>query len=60
MHPAPDALRLLARQKPLPLELVAVHDRFGESVTPDQLMGKCGLTEGAIVAAVVVVLKRRK
>ena len=40
--------------------MVAVHDRFGESGTPDQLMEKYQLTEAAIVAALEVVMKRRK
>ena len=32
--------QLLAREKPLPSEVVAVSDSFGESATPDQLMEK--------------------
>ena len=44
----------------MPLEMVAVHDGFGESGTPDQLMEKYQLTEAAIVAAVEAVVKRRK
>jgi len=39
---------------------VAVHDSFGESGTPDQLMEKYGLTDAAVVAAVDAVMKRRK
>ena len=52
--------QLLARQEPLPLEMVAVNDSFGESGTPDQLMEKYGLMEADIVKAVEAVLKRRK
>ena len=52
--------QLLAREEPLPLEMVAVHDSFGESGTPDQLMEKYGLTDAAIVAAVEAVMKRKK
>lgn len=52
--------QLLAREEPLPLEMVAVHDSFGESGTPDQLMEKYGLTDKAIVEAVEAVMKRRK
>ncbi|GAA3962768.1 transketolase family protein [Hymenobacter antarcticus] len=52
--------QLLAREEPLPLEMVAVNDSFGESATPDQLMEKYGLTDAAIVAAVEAVMKRRK
>ena len=52
--------QLLAREEPLPLEMVAVNDSFGESGTPDQLMQKYGLTDVAIVAAVEAVMKRKK
>lgn len=51
--------QLLVRKQPLPLELVGVHDSFGESGTPDQLMEKYGLTEKNIVEAVQKVLKRK-
>ena len=52
--------QLLVREEPLPLEMVAVNDSFGESATPDQLMEKYKLNEAAIVAAVEAVMKRRK
>jgi transketolase len=52
--------QLLAREEPLPLEMVAVHDSFGESGTPDQLMEKYNLNEAAIVEAVEAVMKRKK
>ncbi|MDO7875740.1 transketolase C-terminal domain-containing protein [Hymenobacter sp. ASUV-10] len=52
--------QLLARQEPLPLEMVAVNDSFGESGTPDQLMQKYGLTEMDVVRAANDVLKRKK
>ena len=52
--------RLLACEEPLPLKMVTVHDSFGESATPDQLMKKYKLNEVAIVAAVEAVMKRRK
>jgi transketolase len=52
--------QLLAREEPLPLEMVAVHDSFGESGTPDQLMEKYNLNEAAIVKAVEAVMKRKK
>ena len=51
--------QLLARELPTPLEMVAVHDRFGESGTPDQLMTKYGLDAVNIVEAVKRVLKRK-
>ena len=52
--------QLLAREEPLPLEMVAVNDSFGESGTPDQLMEKYGLMENDIVAAVEKVMARKK
>ncbi len=52
--------QLLAREEPLPLEMVAVNDSFGESGTPDQLMEKYGLMENDIVTAVEKVLARKK
>ena len=52
--------QLLAREEPLPLEMVGVDDSFGESATPDQLMAKYGLLETDIVAAVARVMARRK
>jgi len=51
--------QLLARKMPLPLEMVAVNDSFGESGTPDQLMEKYGLNEKAIVEAVQKVMARK-
>jgi transketolase len=51
--------QLLARKMPLPLEMVGVNDSFGESGTPEQLMEKYGLNEGAIVLAVKTVLARK-
>ena len=47
--------RLLACEEPLPLEMVAIDDSFGEIVTSDQLMKKYKLNEATIVAAVGVV-----
>lgn len=41
----------LARKFPAPLEMIGVHDSFGESGTPDQLMKKYGLTAEKIVEA---------
>jgi transketolase len=51
--------QLLARKRPLPLEMVAVKDSFGESGTPEQLMTKYGLDAAHIVMAVENVLKRK-
>jgi transketolase len=51
--------QLLARIMPLPLEMVGVNDSFGESGTPEQLMEKYKLNEGAIVEAVQKVMARK-
>jgi transketolase len=49
----------LAKEKPTPLEFVAVNDSFGESGTPDQLLTKYGLDTSDILAAAVKVMGRR-
>lgn len=51
--------QLLARKHPLPMEMVAVDDRFGESGTPAQLMDKYGLNATSIEAAIQTVLQRK-
>ncbi|QCR21196.1 transketolase family protein [Pontibacter sp. SGAir0037] len=51
--------QLLARKMPLPLEMVAVNDSFGESGTPEELMDKYGLNEHNIVDAVERVIARK-
>lgn len=51
---------VLSRNIPLPLEMVAVKDTFGESGTPDQLMEKYGLKAQNIVEAVIKVMERKK
>jgi transketolase len=51
--------QLLARNLPLPMEMVAVNDTFGESGTPDELLLKYGLDKVNIVAAAEKVMKRK-
>lgn len=51
--------QVLARYYPAPVEYVGVHDTFGESATPDQLMQKYGLTADKIVEQVMKVMKRK-
>lgn len=51
--------QLLCRKMPLPLEMVAVNDSFGESGTPDELMKKYGLEKENIVQAALKVLQRK-
>lgn len=50
---------VLAKNKPVPQEFVAVNDSFGESGTPAQLMEKYGLNAKAIVKAVQKVTARK-
>ena len=51
--------QLLALKMPLPMEMVAVNDSFGESGTPEQLMEKYGLTTEAIVNAAIKAINRK-
>ncbi|UXE65089.1 MAG: transketolase family protein [Chryseotalea sp. WA131a] len=51
--------QVLGRLYPAPVEMVAVHDSFGESGTPTQLLKKYGLSPEDIVKAVEKVLKRK-
>lgn len=51
--------QLLSRFYPTPLEMVGIHDTFGESGIPEELMKKYGLTAEAIVEKVVRVLGRK-
>jgi transketolase len=49
----------ITRNQLIPLEYVGVHDSFGESGTPDQLMEKYGLKARHVVEAAHKVLKRK-
>ncbi len=51
--------QVLAQHYPAPLEYVGVHDTFGESGTPDELMKKYGLTADKIVEQVKKVMARK-
>ncbi|GAB4041339.1 transketolase family protein [Spirosoma jeollabukense] len=51
--------QVLAQHYPAPLEYVGVHDTFGESGTPDQLMTKYGLTADKIIEQVKKVMARK-
>lgn len=51
--------QLLAREYPCPMEMVAVHDSFGESGTPDELMRKYGLDTPDIIKAAEKVIARK-
>lgn len=51
--------QVLARHQPLPMEMVAVNDRFGESGNPSALLDKYGLSVDDVADAVRRVLKRK-
>lgn len=50
---------LLSRNKPVPMEMVAVNDKFGESGKPSELMTKYHIDTPDVVAAVEKVLARK-
>lgn len=50
---------IFAQNTPVPMEMVAVHDRFGQSGTPDELAREYRLTPDAIKEAVMRVLLRK-
>ena len=52
--------QLLVRELPLPLEMVAVDDRFGQSGKPEELLVAYGLEEEDIVKAVLKVISRKR
>ncbi len=49
---------LCARKLPVPMEMVAVNDRFGESGKPPELLKKYGLDSSNVVEAVKAVIER--
>lgn len=50
----------LARTLPVPIEFVAVNDRFGQSGEPRELLRHYGLDAASIAAAIEKVVKRKK
>lgn len=51
---------LLAKKLPMPIEFIGVHDKFGQSGTPEELIEHYGMGVSHIKAAVKEVLKRKK
>jgi len=51
--------QLLSRKMPKPLEMVGVHDSFGESGTPEELLTKYGLDTPDVVKAALAAIARR-
>lgn len=50
---------IVSKHYPVPIEYVAIMDRFGESGEPDELMSKFGVKSPDVKAAVKEVLKRK-
>jgi len=48
----------LARNYPVPMEFVGVHDQFGQSGTPDELIEHYGMGTNSIITTVRRILKR--
>lgn len=51
--------QLLSQNLPTPIEYVGVHDSFGESGTPEELLVKYGLDTPNIVKAAIKVMSRK-
>lgn len=51
--------QILALNYPVPMEMVAVNDKFGESGTPEQLMEKYGLNAKSIVEKAHLAINRK-
>lgn len=52
--------QLLSRKRPTPLEMVAVHDTFGESGKPEELMTKYHIDTPDVVAAARKAVSRKE
>ncbi len=50
----------LARHAPVPIEFIGMHDTFGESGSPDELIVRYGMTSKDIVAAARRAIRRKK
>jgi transketolase len=50
---------VVVQEHPVPIEMVAVHDRFGQSGKPAELMAAFGLKEKDVIAAIERVLARK-
>ncbi|HLH21852.1 MAG TPA: transketolase C-terminal domain-containing protein [Chloroflexota bacterium] len=51
---------LVVQRSPVPMQLIGVQDRFGESGAPDELLAAFGLTAEAIREAAVAVVARKR
>ena len=51
---------VMAKTHPVPMEFVGIHDRFGESGQPDELMRKFGLTADGIIISIKKILAHKE
>jgi transketolase len=51
---------ILAQQQPVPIEFIGVHDRFGQSGAPQELVEEYGMGVGAIVEAAKRAVARKR
>ncbi len=51
---------VLSENFPVPLKIIGIEDRFGESGEPNELLEKFGLTKEAIVKAITQVLRMKE
>ncbi len=51
---------LISQHYPVPMKIIGVDDRFGESGTPQELLEKFGLTTKAIIHGITTVLRMKK
>lgn len=52
-------MKVIAEHQPIPVEFVGMHDKFGESGTPDQLLEKYGMSTQHVVDAALKVMARK-
>ena len=50
---------LVSQHYPVPIKIVGIEDRFGESGEPDQLLEKFGLTKEEIIKAITAVIRMK-
>lgn len=50
---------VVSQNYPVPVRIIGIEDKFGESGTPDELLEKFGLTKEAIIKAVTQVLRMK-
>lgn len=50
---------LLSQKYPVPVKIIGIEDRYGESGKPNELLEKFGLTEEAIIKAITQVLRMK-